>query len=119
MKRMLNRGMGLGLLLVLSGFAGACATGHSIHHGILMKGSVVDQDANGPIVCIGSKDGAEVGQVLTVFRHEKQPNPKSLAPISRKEMGRVEVVKIFDEHYAQVKILSGKAMNGDSVELHD
>jgi len=119
MKRQIAKSMGLVLMLVVTGLLAACQTTHKVHHEVLMKGHVVQQDASGPIVCIGSKDGAREGQQLTVYRHEKQPNPQSMSPVIRRQVGKVEVVKIFDEHYAQTKVLSGTALNGDSVELQD
>ncbi|KAB2932991.1 MAG: hypothetical protein F9K24_08985 [Leptonema illini] len=119
MKRPIEKSMGLVLMLAMAGLFTACQTAHKVHHEVLMKGHVVQQDASGPIVCIGSKDGAREGQQLTVYRHEKQPNPQSMSPVIRRQVGKVEVVKIFDEHYAQTKVLSGTALNGDSVELQD
>lgn len=93
----------------------ACSAGQAVYHGVLMKGHVVDQDESGPVICIGSEDGARVGQTMTVYHNERNPVQKTATPIIRTEAGRIEIVQIFDAHYARAKVLKGQIRIGDTV----
>lgn len=101
------------LLLPLLFAFGSCATGHAAHHAYLMKGSIVETSAEGVTICVGSKDGAEVGQVLAVshvLRGQK-------GTYSKQKVGAIKITQIFDEHFAKATVASGKAEMGDIVEL--
>jgi hypothetical protein len=86
-----------------------------IGHSFFMRGQVVDTDSSGKVVCIGSADGAKVGQVLEVYRvkrtHGKTPS------YGRTLTGHVTVDRIVDEHFAHVVISDGAAAVNDVVEL--
>lgn len=111
------RVFGLSVILVVMAGVGGCSTGQAVYHGVLMRGHVVDQDPNGPIVCIGKADGAAVGQQLNVFHNDRNPVQKAAVPIIRTEAGKIEITEIFDDHYARGRVLSGQIRVGDTVEL--
>lgn len=99
--------------VALLGAQAAMAAG--IGHSFFMRGQVVDKDAAGTVICIGSADGAKVGQVLEVYRikrtHGKMPN------YGRTLTGHVTVDRIVDEHFAHATVTDGTASVNDIVEL--
>ncbi|MBL8020752.1 MAG: hypothetical protein JNM27_13860 [Leptospirales bacterium] len=100
------------LLPVVVSF-GACATGHAAHHAYLMKGSIVETSAEGVTICAGKKDGAAVGQELSVYHILRLKN----ASFSKQKVGIIKITQVFDEHFAKATVASGKAEMGDIVEL--
>lgn len=104
--------------LAMLGAAPAFATG--IGHSFFMRGSIVDSDSTGPVVCVGKADGATVGQVLDVYRTQVLPGSgyKGTGPAySRELVGQVKIDHIFDEHFAHVSVADGTPAVHDIVEL--
>jgi len=102
----------IGLSLILS--MAACQSAHNVHHGYLMKGSIVDKSTDGVVICIGTRDGAKVGQELYVS-HVAQGNPKGT--YTKQRVGVVKITQIIDEHFAKASVSSGRAEMGHIVEL--
>jgi hypothetical protein len=93
----------------------------SAGHKYVMRGQVLEVTNNMAYLCIGSKDGTQVGQELTAYRFVKTayPFPKSGLPSFRKvEAGKVKISEIVDEHYANARVLSGTIEVNDVVELN-
>lgn len=90
-----------------------------IGHTWFMRGSIVQIDSTGTVVCIGKADGAEVGQTLDVYRIVRHPGPrKSPGPdYHRQDVGEVRIDHVFDDHFAHVTIISGRVRKNDIVEL--
>ena len=90
-----------------------------IGHTFFMRGSVVGQDKDGTIICIGKADGAEVGQTLEVYRMTYHPGPsKGAGPtFHRQVVGHVSVDHIYNDHFAHVSVKDGAAVKNDIVEL--
>jgi hypothetical protein len=110
--------LGLGvLMLVLAGTANA-ADG-SIKHGMIMRGHILEAEAGALVICVGEKDGAQVGQELDVVSHQRVTGtPKKAGPrYQRETVGRVRITSLFDDHYATAEIVEGKAQPHDTVEL--
>lgn len=109
--------------IALTGFAllgAAPVMGIGLGHGLFMRGSIVDMDATGSVVCVGKSDGAAVGQVLSVYRIVTLPGPPrgSAPPQYRRESaGHVKVDRIFDDHFAHVSTVDGAPKLNDIVEL--
>jgi hypothetical protein len=104
------------LLVILSG----CATLESAGHKYLMRGQVLEVTDGVAYLCIGSKDGAAVGQEYVVYRSEKEWHPGSkYKPFKYKrvEIGKIRIQEIVDEHYATAKILKGDVKENDLAEL--
>ena len=58
----------------------------SFRHKYLMRGQVLEVENKTLVLCIGTADGAEVGQELDVVRHERsQIPPKAPGPNFRRE----------------------------------
>lgn len=92
----------------------------SVRHGWIMRGQVLALDNGVATVCVGTRDGAKVGQVLEVQHITVQPtsNPHAAGPtISRTEAGRVRITELFDEHYARAQVVAGNPAVNDVVEL--
>lgn len=94
-----------------------------IGHTFFMRGSIVDVSTSGTVVCVGKADGAEVGQVLDVYRNVANPGANSSkggggpAPFRRVKVGQVAIDHVFDDHYAHVSVKDGKPAQHDTVEL--
>ncbi len=93
----------------------SCAT---VYHGYPMKGSVVDASNSGIVLCIGSEDGASVGQELDVYEViEQASEPLAKPNFKRVQTGKVKITEIIDKHFAKATVISGKAEKDDIVEL--
>lgn len=110
------------ITIALAGLAtlGAAPTfAQGIGHSFFMRGTIVGQDTNGTVVCIGKADGAEVGQTLEVYRVVYHPGPsKGQGPTyHRQAVGHVTVDHIYDDHFAHVTVKDGAPAKHDIVEL--
>jgi hypothetical protein len=86
-----------------------------------MSGQILEVSDGVVYLCVGTKDGAQVGQEFTAYRFERIPsvNPKSTAPsFKRAETGKIKISAIVDEHMATAKILSGSVKVSDVAELN-
>jgi len=90
----------------------SCATGY---HRFVMKGSIIETSDSDVYLCIGSRDGAAVGQELDVYKIlQTKPQPTFFR---REYTGKVRITEIVDEHFARATVISGKAEKNDIVEL--
>lgn len=106
------RGVLAGMALIAALPAAAQAVGHSW----FMRGSIVGADKTGPVVCIGKADGAEVGQVLQVYRVAFVAG-QTKGAARRDAVGHVRIDHLFDDHFAHVSVVDGKPATNDIVEL--
>ena len=90
----------------------SCAT---VYHGFLMKGSIIEASNSDVYLCIGSKDGASVGQELDVYKII--PVTRARPTFRRVQTGKVKITEIIDEHFAKATVISGEAEKNDIVEL--
>jgi hypothetical protein len=111
----------IGLAMVLVAGLSACATVESGRHKYAMRGQILESDGSAVYLCIGSNDGAEVGQELTVYKFERITKPfqkKHPGPSYKREAtGKVKITEIVDEHMATAKVLTGEAKVNYVVEL--
>ena len=89
-------------------------------HTSTMRGLIVGADKSGSVVCIGTADGAEVGQWLKVYHiyNHVGPNKSSIPMYHRQVVGHVRIDHIFDEHFAHVRVTDGHPVTNDIVELY-
>jgi len=95
------------------------ATPPEIVHGVTMRGSIVHATGRQIVVCIGTADGAQAGQELTVYRvsfHPHGPKP-GIGDFRRTRIGSVRIDGVMDEHFANATVTSGTAKVNDIVEL--
>jgi ribosomal protein S6E (S10) len=104
--------------LLLAAPAIAHDADHADHMGA-MVGTVVGTDKTGPVVCIGSSDGAKVGQLLEVYHVSAHvgPNKSGIPMYHRQLVGHVRIDHVFDEHFAHVRVTDGRVLQNDIVEL--
>jgi hypothetical protein len=93
----------------------SCVTMGKTHHKYLMKGNIIETYNSDIYLCIGSNDGAEVGQELDVYKITIISKARST--FQREHIGKVKITEIVDEHFAKAKVISGKAEKNDIVEL--
>lgn len=109
------------ILAALAGVAmlvGTPVFAQSVGHTFFMRGSIVEADSTGTVICIGKADGAEVGQSLGVYRVKSLPGPSKGPPSYRRDLvGHVTIDHIFDDHFAHVRIADGSPAKHDIVEL--
>jgi hypothetical protein len=104
----------IGVLWSLSG----CATLGSARHQYLMRGQIIDVQNGVAYLCIGSSEGAKVGQEYDVYKFKKIPGiGKQDSRYTREKTGQVRVTEIVDEHFARAEIVSGDVKENLFVEL--
>ncbi|WP_156924749.1 hypothetical protein [Pseudoxanthomonas sp. J35] len=97
----------------------ASASEGGFRHNVLMRGQVLETQDDTLVVCVGKADGAQVDQVLDVIRHKRRNRgPRDIGPRFRREaVGQVRITGLFDDHYAEAEVISGKPKVNDIVEL--
>jgi hypothetical protein len=105
------------LVLALAG----CSRMESARHEHIMKGQILEVTDNSAYLCIGSKDGAEVGDQFVVYKFTRGVNPDSKYTsqpyYKRDQVGKIKITEIIDEHMARAKILEGEVKPHYFVEL--
>lgn len=94
--------------------SGTSTTGS--YHRYLMRGSIVEMTGDSVVLCIGSEDGATVGQELAVYRVERGRGSRS-PMFERVKAGRVRIVEIVNGHFARADVVDGEASPNWIVEL--
>lgn len=106
-------------ILLFFGFLVACAANPFFHKNIL-RGQIVGLNEDEIVICVGSEDGAEQGQALSVYRVVyKQASPEGYGEFSRKYIGEISIVSIIGEHFARASVVSGNISKHDIVELKE
>lgn len=101
-------------LLLTSG----CASMGTAYHKYVMRGQILEVTGDEVYLCIGSRDGARVGDELEVVKFSSAGgNPKAGPMFRRDKTGMVRITAIVDEHYARATIISGRAGANSVVEL--
>jgi len=119
MNRFQNRKSFLLMLCLAISFTfmlSAHAEASNVYHRLFMKGSIIEKSGSEVYLCIGTNDGASVGQELEVFKVSMTGQPKSPS-FSRKLTGKIKITQIYDEHFAKADVISGSAEKNDVVEL--
>ena len=95
-----------------------CGGLEAVRHNYVMRGQILEMKGDTAYLCMGSRDGAQVGQEFTVFKYERQPSVhQGIESFKRKATGTVRTVQILDEHMATATIVSGEAKVNYVVEL--
>lgn len=106
------------LSIIMFSLISGCATFETAKHKYIMRGQILESTDEGLYLCIGSADGAEVGQEYKVYKFVRMSETKSARPnYIKKETGKVKITEIVDEHYAKARILTGEARENYIVEL--
>ena len=105
------------LALVIALFASAAQA--QFYHRQFMRGQVVAAADDQVVLCIGSNDGAEIGQVLDAYEliYDGEIQEGMGDNWRREHAGQVTIEAIIDEHFARAKVTSGEVEKHDMVEL--
>ena len=96
-----------------------CTTTEKAYHKYIMRGSILEVIDNKAYLCIGTKHGAQVGQVLNVRHYQKiikHPGSKGTT-WEWKQTGKIKITKVVDEHFAWAEVISGHIEENDIAEL--
>lgn len=106
------------LMFALPVTASAEKSKSNIYHSWIMRGQVLSVENGKGIICIGKRDKAKVGDVLTVIRQTPVttggPRASGFRPV---EVGQVKVTSIVDDHYSEYEVVKGELQVNDTVEL--
>lgn len=105
-------------MVLLMGVSG-CAGLETAQHKYFMKGHILEVSGDTAYLCIGTEDGARVGQEATVYRFTPtlaQPG-KWTGSSDRHLAGKVKITEIVDGHYAKAKVLNGNVKPHDLATL--
>tara|TARA_Y100000034_G_scaffold72870_1_gene87797 strand:- start:312 stop:665 length:354 start_codon:yes stop_codon:yes gene_type:complete len=107
------------LLFVFGIFLAGCSN-TAFYHKNMMRGQVIESSDDRILICIGAKHGAEVGHKFNVVRfHEEVAPGEGDDPYVIENVGVVQITNIVNDHFADVKLLSGKIEARDMVELEE
>lgn len=109
----------ISLLIPLNLMIASCNTTEKAYHQYIMRGSILEVDNDDVYLCIGSKHGAQVDQVLSVYHYQKNiehPGSKGTR-WSWEKTGKIKITKVVDEHFAWAEVISGYVEKGDIAEL--
>lgn len=107
------------LMLAMSG----CSANHET-----MRGSVIMALEKEAHICIGSENGLQVGDRVTIYRVKQVPSTKeAIVPdrssgyrpkvrYERVKVGTARVIEILSEHYAAIELIEGELLANDIVE---
>lgn len=92
------------------------AAAQGVKHTFFMRGSIVNVDGQGIVVCVGKIDGAQAGQVLNVYRNVYRPG-RSGVNFTRTAIGTVRIRSSLNDHFSSASVLKGDVKVNDIVEL--
>ena len=98
----------------------ACSSLQSARHEYLMRGQVVEISGNEAVICIGSRDGAQVGQQLNAYKLVSTPasGPKNVPRWQKVKVGTVRIAEVIDEHFAKAQVITGAVEANYVIELN-
>jgi len=108
-----------GIICILILFSAHCTTTESMRHRYTMKGQVVSVGENEIYLCVGTRDGAEIGQDLKAYRIVRRDYIGQIYIFVRKPVGLVKIIEVLDEHFARAQVISGKVEKEDTVETEE
>lgn len=118
MKPRVQKRIIISALLAVLLTAMGCATMETAGHQYLMRGQVLEVKEGTAYLCLGTAEGAQVGQVFAVKRYVKMGLQKGGQPQYRVEsVGTVRVTAV-ESHMANASIISGDVKAYDIVELN-
>lgn len=103
-------------MILIMTFSG-CATMQKSYHSAFMRGSIIESAGADVYLCVGSADGAQVGQEMDVYRVDSKFDHKSGQwNFTRVPTGKIRITQIVDEHFAKASIISGAVAKNEIAE---
>lgn len=115
--RVMGHGTVVSVLLVILLAAMGCATLGPAGHQYLMRGQVLEVNGGTAYLCLGSEQGAKVGQVFTVRRYVSMGGRGGQPQYRVDRVGTVKITGV-ETHMANAQIVSGDVKANDVVELN-
>jgi hypothetical protein len=81
-----------------------------------MRGQVLDVQGGTAYICLGTEQGAKVGDVFTVRRYVNTIVARGVPQYRVDNIGSVQITEVFS-HMANAKILNGDVRAHDVVDL--
>jgi hypothetical protein len=106
----------LSALLVILVTTMGCATIETAKHKYLMRGQILEVQDGTAYLCLGTEQGAKVGQIFNVHRYVKIGGPRG-GQYRVDSVGTVRITEV-ESHMANAKIVSGAVKANDVVELN-
>ena len=106
------------ILLIAMGCATVWAQGplEALRHKVFMRGQILDVEGGTAYLCLGTEQGAKVGDVLTVRRYVSIGGARG-GRYRVDNIGTVQITEVFS-HMANAKILKGDVKVHDVVDLN-
>ena len=106
------------ILLIAMGCATVWAQGplETMRHRVFMRGQILDVEGGTAYLCLGTEQGAKVGDVLTVRRYVSIGGARG-GRYRVDNIGTVQITEVFS-HMANAKILKGDVKVHDVVDLN-
>jgi len=108
------------ILLIAMGCATVWAQGplETMRHKVFMRGQILDVQGGTAYLCLGTEQGAKVGDVLMVRRYVRVGGGARGGGRYRvDDIGTVQITEVFS-HMANAKILKGDVKVHDVVDLN-
>lgn len=84
-----------------------------------MRGQVITASLDDIVICVGLDDEAQLGQQLTAYRFFETSNiGEGDEKFERRNIGKVRIEKIINDHYAKVNVIEGNVKKHDMVQLN-
>jgi hypothetical protein len=103
MKKYTNKLLAIFTSLMIVG----CSVGPSV-----IKGTVIMRTPTEAHINLGSDDGVQVGDTLTVWRDENRATSSTRLV----RAGKIRVLRVIDRSYSAVEVLQGTVYEHDTVE---
>jgi hypothetical protein len=122
-KRIGTKSSAMAITLTVAILFVGCASFRAVHHKYVMRGSILLTSGNEVYLCIGSRDGAQVGQKFDVYKlvaqGVNQPGKGAVPSMTfRKERtGSIKITQIVNEHFARADIVNGTVQKDYVAEL--
>ncbi len=115
--RVMKNGPVVSTLLLILLTAMGCATMETARHQYFMRGQVLEVEDGRAYLCIGSEEGAKVGQEFTVHRYVRIGGGGRGGHYRIDLVGTVKITEV-ETHMAWAKILTGDVKANDVVDLN-
>jgi len=113
--RVMKNGTVVSMVLLILLAAMGCATLETARHEYFMRGQVLEVEDGRAYLCIGSEEGAKVGQEFTVHRYVKTGGARGSYRVDL--VGTLKITEV-ETHMAWAKIITGDVKANDVVDLN-
>lgn len=103
----------LGVIIVFAG----CVTMQKAYQQYTMRGNIVEASDSDAHLWVGSRDGAVVGQELSVYKIVQTSKNQKQPSFQKEFTGKRKITENVDEHSAKGRVISGTAAKYNIVEL--